>query len=63
MKEKFFGNMSKRAAEMMRDDLEAKGPVRVSEVEAACDTDDLLLRRLSDEGQLMLGSKGGDDFV
>ena len=35
MREQFFSNMSKRAAEMMRDDLEAKGPVRLSEVEAA----------------------------
>ena len=35
LKAKFFGNMSKRAAEMMREDMEAKGPVRVSEVEVA----------------------------
>ena len=63
MKEKFFRNMSKRAAEMMRDDLEAKGPVRVSEVEAAQKEIIGIARRLSDEGQIMLSSGGGDDFV
>ncbi len=63
MKEKFFRNMSKRAAEMMRDDLEAKGPVRVSEVEAAQKEIVGIARRLSDEGQIALSSGGGDEFV
>ncbi len=63
MKEKFFRNMSKRAAEMMRDDLEAKGPVRVSEVEAAQKEIIGIARRLADEGQIMLSAGGGDDFV
>ena len=63
MREKFFGNMSKRAGEMMRDDLEAKGPVRVSEVEGAQKEILSIARRLSDEGQISLGGQGGDDFV
>lgn len=63
MREKFFSNMSKRAAEMMRDDLEAKGPVRVSEVEAAQKEIVGIARRMSDEGQIALGGKGAEEFV
>lgn len=61
MREKIFKNMSQRAAEMMRDDLENKGPVRLSEVEAQQKAILVIVRRLADEGQIMLGSKGGDD--
>lgn len=63
LKEKFFGNMSSRAAEMMRDDLEASGPVRVSDVEAAQKNILLAARDLSDKGEIMLGGGGGDDFL
>ena len=63
MREQFFSNMSKRAAEMMRDDLEAKGPVRLSEVEAAQKEIVGIARRLSDEGQIMLGGAGAEEFV
>ena len=55
--------MSQRAAEMLRDDLEAKGPVRVSEVEAEQKEILKIARRMADEGQLVLGGKGGDSFV
>ena len=55
--------MSKRAAEMLRDDMEAKGPVRVSEVEGACKEIVGIARRLADEGQIVLGGSGGDDFI
>lgn len=61
MREKIFKNMSQRAAEMMRDDLESKGPVRLSEVEAQQKTILVIVRRLADEGQIQLGSKGGED--
>ncbi len=61
LREKFFRNMSRRAAEMMRDDLEAKGPVRVSEVDEAQKEIVAIARRLAEEGQISLG--GGDDFV
>ncbi|GAB2881560.1 flagellar motor switch protein FliG [Uliginosibacterium flavum] len=61
MREKIFKNMSSRAAEMMREDLESRGPVRLSEVEAAQKEILKTARRLSEEGQIMLGGKGGDD--
>ena len=61
MREKIFKNMSSRAAEMMRDDLESKGPVKLSEVEAQQKQMLQIVRRLADEGQIMLGGKGGDD--
>ena len=63
MKEKFFSNMSKRAAEMLRDDLEAKGPVRLSEVEMAQKEILGIARRLAEEGQIVLGGKGADQLV
>ena len=63
VKEKILKNMSKRAAEMLQDDLEAMGPVRVSEVEAAQKEILSIARRLADAGEIMLGGGGGDDFV
>jgi flagellar motor switch protein FliG len=63
MREKIFKNMSQRAAEMMREDLESKGPVRLSEVEAQQKQILLIVRRLADEGQIMLGAKGEDSYV
>ncbi|THF65971.1 flagellar motor switch protein FliG [Pseudothauera nasutitermitis] len=61
LREKIFKNMSSRAAEMLREDLEAKGPVRLSEVEAEQKEILKIVRRLAEEGQIMLGGKGGDD--
>lgn len=61
MREKIFKNMSSRAAEMMREDLESKGPVKLSEVEAQQKQMLQIVRRLGDEGQIMIGGKGGDD--
>jgi flagellar motor switch protein FliG len=61
MREKIFKNMSSRAAEMMREDLESKGPVKLSEVEAQQKQMLQIVRRLADEGQIMLSGKGGDD--
>lgn len=58
LREKIFKNMSQRAAEMLRDDLEAKGPVRLSEVEAEQKEILKTVRRLADEGQIVLGGKG-----
>ncbi len=63
MKEKIFSNMSKRAAEMMRDDLENKGPVRLSEVEAAQKEILAIARRMSESGDIVLGGKGAEQFV
>jgi flagellar motor switch protein FliG len=64
LREKVFKNMSQRAAEMLREDLESKGPVRLSEVEAEQKEILKTARRLADEGQLQLGGGGeGDAFV
>jgi len=63
LREKIFKNMSARAAEMLRDDLESKGPVRVSEVESEQKEILKVVRRLADEGQLALGGKGEEAYV
>lgn len=63
MREKVFANMSKRAAEMMRDDLEQKGPVRLSEVEGAQKEILAIARRMADSGEIALGGKGAEQFV
>ncbi|MBD8871254.1 flagellar motor switch protein FliG [Rhodanobacter sp. DHB23] len=63
IREKIFSNMSKRAADMMRDDLEVKGPVRLSEVDAAQKEVLAAARKLADAGQINLSSGGGDEYV
>jgi len=63
LREKIFKNMSSRASEMLREDLEAKGPVRVSEVEAEQREILKIVRRLADEGQIQLGGGGDDQYV
>ncbi len=62
LQEKVFKNMSKRAAELLRDDLEAKGPVRVSEVETAQKEILTIARRMADSGEIMLGG-GGEQMI
>ncbi len=63
LREKIFKNMSSRAAEMLREDLESKGPVRLSEVEEQQKEILKIVRRLSDEGTIVLGGQGDDSFV
>ena len=63
MKEKIFSNMSTRAADMIRDDLDAMGPVRLSEVEAMQQSIVKIAMKLEEEGKLVLGSGGGDELV
>lgn len=58
LQEKIFSNMSKRAAELLRDDLEVKGPVRLSEVETAQKEILTIARRMADAGEIVLGSSG-----
>ena len=62
LKEKILGNMSSRAAETLREDLESKGPMRLSEVEAQQKEILKTVRRLSDEGQIVIGG-GADDAM
>ena len=63
MREKVFKNMSTRAAETLREDLDSRGPVRVSEVEAEQKEMLKIVRRLADEGQIVLSGGGDDDFL
>ncbi|MBL8318935.1 MAG: flagellar motor switch protein FliG [Burkholderiaceae bacterium] len=63
LRERVFKNMSSRAAETLREDLESRGPVRVSEVEAEQKEMLKTVRRLVDEGQIVMASGGADEFV
>ncbi len=63
IKQKIFGNMSSRAAEMMREDLEAKGPVRLKDVEEAQKEILTVARRMAEAGEIVLGGKGDDEYV
>ncbi|VVE16464.1 flagellar motor switch protein FliG [Pandoraea terrigena] len=63
LREKFFKNMSARAAELLREDLESRGPVRVSEVEAEQKKVLQVVRRLADQGAIMVGGRGEDAYV
>jgi flagellar motor switch protein FliG len=63
LKQKIFKNMSQRAAEMLKDDLEAKGPVKLSEVEGAQKEILSAARKLAEAGTISLGGKGGDEYV
>lgn len=62
LQDKVFKNMSKRAAELLKDDLEAKGPVRVSDVEGAQKEVLTIARKLADDGEIILGG-GGEAMV
>jgi flagellar motor switch protein FliG len=63
LREKVYKNMSQRAAEQLKEDLEIKGPVRLSEVEGHQRDILKLVRRLAEEGQVALGGKGEDAYV
>src|SRR5690606_32017966 len=62
LQEKIFKNMSRRAAELLRDDLEAKPPVRLTEVESAQKEILTIARRMADSGEVVLGG-GGDHMI
>jgi flagellar motor switch protein FliG len=63
VKDKVFKNMSKRAAELLQDDLETKGPVKVSEVEGAQKDIISVARRMAEAGELILGGGGGEEMM
>ncbi len=63
LREKFLANMSSRAADALREDLESRGPMRLSEVEAQQKEILKTVRRLADEGQVVLGGGSDDSFV
>ncbi|MDD2714122.1 MAG: flagellar motor switch protein FliG [Simplicispira sp.] len=63
LREKILANMSRRAGEALREDLESRGPLRLSEVEAQQKEILKTVRRLADEGEITLGGGGEDSFV
>jgi flagellar motor switch protein FliG len=63
LRDKFLKNMSQRAAESLREDIEMRGPVRVSQVETEQKGILLIVRRLADAGEIVLGGQGNDSYV
>ncbi len=63
LKEKIFKNMSSRAVEILKEEMETKGPVRVSDVEKAQMNIVRVARRLEEEGKIVIGGKGGETLV
>jgi flagellar motor switch protein FliG len=63
VQEKILRNMSKRAAEILKDDMEARGPVKLTDVEASQKEIVVIAQRLAEEGTINLGGKGGGEFV
>ncbi|MEJ2179176.1 MAG: flagellar motor switch protein FliG [Gammaproteobacteria bacterium] len=63
VREKIYKNMSKRAADMLRDDLESKGPVKISDVEAAQKGILATVRRLADAGEISMRAKAADEYI
>jgi flagellar motor switch protein FliG len=62
-KEKIYTNMSKRAADLLREDIELQGPVKVVDVERAQRDILTIAKSLAEEGKIALGSKGGDEMI
>ena len=63
LRDKFFKNMSSRAAEALKDDMEAKGPAKISDVEASQRTILKVAQKLAAEGRVVLGGKDGEQMV
>jgi flagellar motor switch protein FliG len=63
LKDKIFGNLSQRAAEMLKEDMEVMGPVKLVEVERAQHSIINAARRLEEEGKIVMGGKGGEDII
>lgn len=63
LKGKIFGNLSQRASEMLKEDMEVMGPVKLVEVERAQQTIIKTARRLEEEGKIVMGGRGGDDII
>jgi len=63
LKDKIFKNMSQRAATILKEDMEVKGPVKVSDVEKAQQNIVKIARKLEEEGKIVLGGRGGEELV
>jgi flagellar motor switch protein FliG len=63
LKEKIFRNISSRAAEVIKEDLEVMGPVRLSDVEKAQSEIIKIVRKMEEEGKIFIAGRGGDDVL
>lgn len=63
LKRKIFKNMSQRAADILRDEIAAKGPAKVSEVEKAQQRIVTVTRKLEQEGKIVIGGRGGEELI
>jgi flagellar motor switch protein FliG len=63
LRNKIFGNLSQRAAEMLKEDMEVMGPVKVRDVEMAQQNIIKTARRLEEEGKIVMGGRGGDEII
>jgi flagellar motor switch protein FliG len=63
LKEKIFKNMSQRAATILKEDMQARGPVKVSDVEKSQQSIVKVARKLEAEGKLVLAGRGGEELV
>ena len=63
MKAKIFKNMSERAAQSIKEDIESKGPVRLSDIEKAQQAILKVAKKLEEEGKIVIGGKGGEDVL
>ena len=63
LKEKIFANMSSRASEMLKEDMETMGPVKLSDVEQAQQSIIRVVRKLETAGKIVIGGKGGEDVL
>ncbi len=63
LKEKIFKNMSQRAAQILKEEMEVKGPVKVSDVEKSQQNIVKVARKLEEEGKIVIGGKAGEELV
>jgi flagellar motor switch protein FliG len=63
LREKIFKNMSQRAAQILREEIQSRGPVRVSDVEKAQQNIVKVARKLEGEGKIILAGKGNEELV
>jgi len=63
VKEKVFRNISSRAAEMIKEDIEVMGPVRLSDVEKAQTEIIKIVRKMEEDGKIVIAGRGGDDVL
>jgi flagellar motor switch protein FliG len=63
LKEKIFKNMSQRAVQMLKEEMQTKGPIRVSDVEKAQQTILSIIKKLEADGKIVLGGKGGEELI